>query len=254
MIMMDTDLPIFDRVYLAITCKKLLATAQRSRLFEYCRDNPAAGWAGCRIVCLGSHARLEEVPETLFPPDLKARIRANLNPQGSGSETFFAGIDSVCDDESDATDRGALYHGLHPYEHAHYATKLPMADRRVFVAAWGTTYPARDDWALFNTTKREYVRAGALAELCGKPDDVQPFLQSCAIDLGTALFTRFCYSSDSSTALSHKPVGLDYGKWVGDRFIVSTLERAKKLDEWKDVTDEVIADIKTIYERQYEEA
>lgn len=68
MIMMDTDLPIFDRVYLAITCKKLLATAQRCHLFEYCRDNHAAAWAGCRIVCLGDDARLKEVPEALFPP------------------------------------------------------------------------------------------------------------------------------------------------------------------------------------------
>ncbi|EIW57623.1 uncharacterized protein TRAVEDRAFT_48655 [Trametes versicolor FP-101664 SS1] len=252
MIMMDTDLPIFDRVYLAITCKKLLATAQRCHLFEYCRDNHAAAWAGCRIVCLGDDARLKEVPEALFPPDLKARIRAQIEAYGEGSENTSAGIDSMCYD--DATERGGLYHGLHPYEHRPYATQLPMADRRVFVAAWATTYPARDDWALFNCTKCEYVRAGALAALCGKPDDPQPFLRSCAIDLGTALFTRFCYSSDSSTALSHKPVGIDYGKWVGDRFIISTLERVKKLDEWKDVTDEVIADIKTIYESQYEEA
>ncbi|OJT12639.1 hypothetical protein TRAPUB_10805 [Trametes pubescens] len=254
MIMMHDDLAIFDRVYLAITCKKLLATAVRSHLFEYCRDNHAAGWAGCRIVCLGSYARLEEVPETLFRPDLKARIRANLEQRGLGSETSYAGIDSICLD--DATERGALYHGLHPDEHRPYATKLPMADRRLFVAAWGMTYPARDDWALFNTTKREYVRAGALAELCGKPDDVQPFLRSCAIDLGTALCTRFCYSSrsDSGNVLSDKPVGLDHGKWVGDRFVISTLERAKKLDEWKDVTDEVIADIKTVYESKYEEA
>ncbi|OJT07386.1 hypothetical protein TRAPUB_1761 [Trametes pubescens] len=254
MILMHDDLPIFDSACLAITCKKLLALAERSQFLECGRDNVSAGWAGCQIVCLGEYATLEKAPENLFPPDMKANMRTYFKAKDmEDTEDCYAGLYEInC---VDATHNGVLYHGVWEYRHRDFVASLPVADRRLFIAAMGVTFPERYDWALFNIVKHEYVRAGALAELSGRPDDVQPFLQNCPIDLGTALLTRFCYSSDPSTSLNNKSVGIHHGKWVGDRFTVDTIERVKQRQpklEWKDVTDEVIADIKTIYVDEYE--
>ncbi|EIW57632.1 uncharacterized protein TRAVEDRAFT_48662 [Trametes versicolor FP-101664 SS1] len=242
-ILNDADLLVLDGVCLAITCKKLLLIAEGS-LLKASRVYCSAGWAHCQIACLGDYASLDSVPERLLPPAQKDRILEKLKAKGLGPEDArgYAGL-------SEISIEPGQYRGVRDL--GSFMVRLPMPDRRLFVAALAVTFPARDDWALCITTKREYVRAGALAELSGQPGDVQPFLQSCAADLGTALFTRFCFSPDDSCAMVNESVKINEGKWVGDRVAIDTLERVKlgqPEQEWKDVTEEVVADIKDIYQ------
>ncbi|OJT12640.1 hypothetical protein TRAPUB_10806 [Trametes pubescens] len=248
MILDHDDLPILDRVCLAITCKKLLILAEGS-LLKSCRTYGSAGWAHCQIACLGDYATLDSVPERLLPPAQKDRILKSLKAKDLSPEDAccYAGLSGISTEPDQ-------YCGVHDLRS--FVERLPMPDRRLFVAALAVTFPARDDWALCNTTKREYVRAGALAELSGQPDDVQPFLMASTVDLGTALFTRFCFSPDDSIAMVNTSVKIHEGKWVGDRVAINTLERMKlgqSEQEWKDVTDEVIADIKDIYQDEFDE-
>ncbi|KAL1949546.1 hypothetical protein VTO73DRAFT_8427 [Trametes versicolor] len=238
----------FDSVCLAITCKKLLTIAQ-GRVLREARDYSSAGWAMDRIVCLGDYVDLDNVPEGLLSPAQKSYIVEQAEARGWGlDELGYAGL-------ADIGTYAQQYRGLY-YESVDFVMTLPMPDRRLFVAALAMTFPARDDWALCNHSKHEFVRAGALAELSGQPGAAQPFLQTCEADLGTALFTRFCYSPDPSTALPNTSVKIHEGKWVGDRISIDTMERVKQRQpqqEWTDVTDEVVADIEAIYRDEYDD-
>ncbi|OJT07366.1 hypothetical protein TRAPUB_1771 [Trametes pubescens] len=251
-ILTHDDLQVFDGVCLAITCKKLLAIAEGGLLKDG-RERSCAVWAGKQIVCLGEYTHLEDAPESLIPSALKTDIIERLKAQGCGPEDeyyaghSYAGLIHVGSEPT-------FYRGL--LDHRKFVDKLPMPDRRLFVAALAVTFPTRDDWVLLNTVKHEYVRAGALAALGGTPDAEQPFLKDSPIDLGMALFTRFCYSYRNDTALPNKSVNIHRGKWVGDRFAIDTIERMKQSypkREWKDVTDEVVADIEAIYQDEFDE-
>ncbi|KAL1949560.1 hypothetical protein VTO73DRAFT_8441 [Trametes versicolor] len=251
-ILYHDDLPILDSICLAVTCKKILAVAEDG-LLKHGRDFGSALWAHCRIVCLGEYTQLDKAPDSLFPPNLQTKIHAGLKKIGMAvDEVSYGGlldIENLCGHASIW-----LYRGVH--ENRRYVMKLPRPDRDLFVAAAAVTFPKRDDWALLNTTKYEYVRAGPIAELGGKPHSVQPFLEDCPIDLGTALYTRFCYSFSQDTAMVNTSVNIHRGKWVGDRFAIDTLERAVRSDtenKWKDVTFEVVEDIRAIYKDQWPE-
>ncbi|OJT07385.1 hypothetical protein TRAPUB_1760 [Trametes pubescens] len=245
-ILYHDDLPMLDSICFAITCKKILAVAEDG-LLKYGRDFGSAMWAHCRIVCLGEYTQLDKAPDSLFRPSLKSQLHAKLKeldlPADGVSYAGLLEIDDLC-----AYAPSLLYHGVH--DDRRFVLKLPRPDRDLFVAAAAVTFPKRNDWALLNTTKHEYVRAGALAELSGRPNDVQPFLENCAVDLGTALYTRFCYSFSNDTAMENTSANIHRGKWVGDRFAIDTLERAVRSDtenKWRDVTFHVIQDIRDIY-------
>ncbi|KAI0833565.1 hypothetical protein BC628DRAFT_31961 [Trametes gibbosa] len=66
--------------------------------------------------------------------------------------------------------------------------------------------------------------------------------------------TRFCFSTSASISMYESDVKIHQGPWAGDRICITTIERAITPDPaypWKDVTDEVIADIVTLYKANW---
>ncbi len=76
--------------------------------------------------------------------------------------------------------------------------------------------------------------------------------------MGKVLLSQICWSSDDSMSLSYDgPV--HRGKWAGDRFEYTTLERLRDLKpveggekgEWEDVSDEVIGEVAAIFRAEF---
>ncbi|KAH9902707.1 hypothetical protein C8Q73DRAFT_785355 [Cubamyces lactineus] len=244
----DPTWAINSRVCLAITCKKLLVLAQ-PRLTHYRTFDLMAEWARCRIGCLGDRTDYEKVPDKLISPAMKDEIRATLEKNGpryyhEPFQVFRFGF-ATAQLHRGATQQQAWALSL---------LKLPEADRRLFIAAIGAIYPPRNDWVLCNISKRQFVRADALAALNRKPDDQQPLLKHCLIDLGTALMMRIFWTSAHDDPNGVEAFIASKGSWVGDRHIITTIERAPYIEgdsRWEDVTDEVVADITTAFRMQY---
>ncbi|RPD74865.1 hypothetical protein L226DRAFT_486796 [Lentinus tigrinus ALCF2SS1-7] len=136
------------------------------------------------------------------------------------------------------------------YSHSTRLMRMTELDRKAFREVFMFTYPERDDWVLVNLDKKLYVRAAALAELAGAPEDEQPFLPTCKMDLGHALLTRILWSSDQTVDMDNS-IDIHRGPWAGDRFCITTLERCEKRfdipGQWKDVSGEILADLIAIH-------
>ncbi|KAI0775137.1 hypothetical protein BD413DRAFT_471885 [Trametes elegans] len=251
----DEDTHWLDSACLAVTCKKLLSLSRP--MFVHYRDFGSACFARCRIACVGDCALIDEAPDHVFPPGLKEELRAATAVRYPGG------------DERSGYARLMLlkYRPPDPWQGAWtlsqtYLYSLPERDRRLVVAATGVCFPERADWVLVNTSKKELVRAGALAALARRPGDAQPFLPDSPVDLGTALMARFAWSSSDDLALPDAagPVRAHEGKWAGDRCCITTLERLQEefvpgSGDWacKDVSDEVVADIVALYKVEFGE-
>ncbi|KAH9857482.1 hypothetical protein C2E23DRAFT_881089 [Lenzites betulinus] len=251
MLLESPDISFSDTICFAVTCKKLLWLSNaKSSLLSIIRDYGSAHWAHCRIACIGEYADPDDTPDSIISPPMKEEIRKILKSDSVGQlADHFGGLTALgferaarCLNGSDRFSWEFLY-------------SLPEADYRLIRAALLVIFPPRDDWVLINMSKHEYVRAGPLADLCGNPKDEQPFLTSSPIDLGTALMTRFCFSTSNDISIAQADkLNLHCGPWAGDRFCITTFERMIAPSPeypWKDVTDEVIADIVTIFKAEF---
>ncbi|CDO70663.1 hypothetical protein BN946_scf184756.g30 [Trametes cinnabarina] len=240
------ELPLIDTICLAVTCKKLFCLS--AHILEKERNISSSYWAHCRLACIGDYAAYDKAPDSLIPPAMKDEIRLALKK--SPHDWHYAGTEALNFLEGQPVTYTALQEEL---QHRFFIMCLPESDRRRFLALTAIYFPARDDWVLCNTVKKEFVRAGPLAALSGHPHDPQPFLEDSHIDLGMALMTRFSWSSsDDTTGLGECVKDGKFGSWAGDRFCITTIEREADLSgpEYKDVTDEIIEDIKNIYQRE----
>ncbi|RPD81638.1 hypothetical protein L226DRAFT_555795 [Lentinus tigrinus ALCF2SS1-7] len=193
-------------------------------------------------------ARIDDLPDQIMNATQRAQLKKTAESHEDGEA--YAGLLSRGDKFT------SLYLGMNTWplalrQRLHNMTK---GDRSLYCAAVSVTYPHRDNWALFNVTKKVYVRASALAELAGKPADEQPFLPNCRVDLGHALLLRIAWSYDDSVALQ-TDIDIHRGPWAGDRFFISTMDRPAPwynsdflLKGWTDVSDEIVKDLKEIYE------
>ncbi|RPD58378.1 hypothetical protein L227DRAFT_654768 [Lentinus tigrinus ALCF2SS1-6] len=235
-----------DFACFAITCRRILILSRHSLHSDKAVE--AAGWYGCRIACIGDYARIDDLPDQIMNATQRAQLKKTAESHEDGEA--YAGLLSRGDKFT------SLYLGMNTWplalrQRLHSMTK---GDRSLYCAAVSVTYPHRDNWALFNVTKKVYVRASALAELAGKPADEQPFLPNCRVDLGHALLLRIAWSYDDSVALQ-TDIDIHRGPWAGDRFFISTMDRPAPwynsdflLKGWTDVSDEIVKDLKEIYE------
>ena len=161
----------------------------------------------------------------------------------------FGGVARVCPDRSPPLLRGAFDYIRYGYG---WYDRLEGRDLEMYNLVLSQTFPVhRKDWVLLNLDKMEGVRASALAELCGKPDDIQPFLPNCRADLGHALLARICWANGMDSAWMgqvHFSPEVGRGKWAGDRFAITTLDKVAKprkgQKQWKDVSKTVVRDVK----------
>ncbi|RPD60146.1 hypothetical protein L226DRAFT_486782 [Lentinus tigrinus ALCF2SS1-7] len=234
-----SGLCVEEVVMLAMTCQRLYELYRG--LIDHYHICQAASWMMNRILCSGSHAKYEDLPAALF----KAQERALIETKSKEGGASYGGLSDFCSDDT------RLYRGAFTYKPEWLHTFKSAADRNVFKLIMAVTFPSRTDWVLCNHTKKEFVRASAIAELAGKPNDDQPFLPRCKLDLGHALLTRICWSTEKpmDTPDSMK---MHRGPWVGDRFYITTMDRRCMPSEgddweWKDVSGQVVRDLVRVY-------
>ncbi|KAI0719356.1 hypothetical protein C8T65DRAFT_53682 [Cerioporus squamosus] len=234
-----------ELVILAVTCRRLYVLSLK-RLNQG-RAQLSAPWAGCRIICAGESATFRDLPATLLKVGERAFIDAKFkdkNLNDDDDEARYGGLSCFEWDES------MLHRGAFSYRHDWLQKFKSSSDREMFKIVASVTFPPkRTDWVLCNMMKKEYVRASALAELARKPNDAQPFLPRCRLDLGHALLTRICWSNE---ALPNTPpkMNMHRGPWVGDWFCITTLDRLggpwQPVEEpqwWTDVSKQVVKDL-----------
>lgn len=252
---------------LAITCRYLLLVGRD--IIENTRDVLAAEWYGCRIICAGDYTRLRDFPDNILNETQKAKLEqmiladraikraehlAEYGPNGlhptlwedREPDTAYGGLELLCPNKT------PIFPGLRAWDcNIHL---MEHADRARYIALAGTHYPGEMEWYLCNQTKRESVRARAIAEFCGKEDDEQPFLPSCRVDLGTVLLLRICWSTcDSISMRTQKP--LHRGAWVGDRLVIAdhaSKERfSQEEGEYTDVTEDILKELEEVLEGEF---
>ena len=212
--------------------------------------NGTARWACSRIVCIGDKTAYKELPAALLNTRERAAIDAQV--KAGVDQHDYGGLPLLGLKEQ------GLFRGVFMDLEVSFLDKLSssksQADFEAFMIVSAVTYPPRPDWVLCNLDKHEFVRASAIAELCGKPNDPQPFLPSCRIDLGHALLTRICWSDEELLSTPRKTkVRMGRGPWVGDRFYIVTMDRrfmpeeGEEPWEWKDVSDQVVRDLVQVY-------
>ncbi|KAI0915244.1 hypothetical protein AcV5_005411 [Taiwanofungus camphoratus] len=157
--------------------------------------------------------------------------------------------------------RSLWHHATSEYKEVGYSmtTRLPYkfmyrmrsAERKAFEQLITPNYGPKDlSWALLNRTKREYVRADAVAQLTNAPQN-GPFIEG-RVGLGEVLLSRICWSSDDETGTPFiEDLELHRGKWAGDRCEINTMERLDELrarETWTDMTKEVLDEVVTIWD------
>lgn len=183
-------------------------------------------WAGDRLVCFGDYFKLHDLPEGVSPDDLKhgtLAMRKPYIPDGYYSEEFPEW--RILGSERHDSLMGSLY--------------PPLVRAEML-------YDLNRDWVLCNLTKREYIRADTIAEATQTTNNrAGPFIGK-RLNLGNVLVTRICWSSDSSIDLPYEG-DITRGVWAGDRFEITTTDRIKDMDMWKDVSDDVVKEIEAIW-------
>ncbi|TFK92694.1 hypothetical protein K466DRAFT_539469 [Polyporus arcularius HHB13444] len=234
------DISLDDLAVLAVTCRRLFELSYK--MIKDCNEIKSASWYGCRIVCMGDCALYEDPPPSLLNAEERAIIDAKI---AQDEYPGYGGL-NLLDYESTC-----LYRGAFTYTYSFLQKFEFDADREAFEAVMGVAFPPeRTDWVLCNFNKKEYVRASAIAKLSGKPNDAQPFLSRCRLDLGHALLTRICWSNEAPVHTPPK-MKMHRGLWVGDRFCITTMERVEDIQEWKDVSSQVVRDLVQIYRKQF---
>lgn len=111
-------------------------------------------------------------------------------------------------------------------------------------------FPTDEPWILRNLTKKQFVRAEAIAL---KPE----FIHGPDIDVigfGEVLLMRICWSSAPAVGIED-PTNICRGVWAGHRFDIRTLASHRREtgdeDDWVDVSDEVAAEIATIWQSNF---
>jgi hypothetical protein len=110
-------------------------------------------------------------------------------------------------------------------------------------------YPVDQPWILRNLTMKEYVRSVAVAL---KPEYIHgPNIE--VLGFGGVVLSRICWSSSPNHSMRYDG-DIHRGVWAEHRFDITTFarhERDTKGEEWKDVSDEVLAEIARIWESMY---
>ena len=103
------------------------------------------------------------------------------------------------------------------------------------------------DLVLCNLSKGEYVRNDTVMDFATKVQAASVY--GVEVDLGLVLFSRICWSTDDSCAMSESISSrLAAGTWAGGRFEIVPLGKMNSEIEWKDVTEEALAWVREVYE------
>lgn len=111
--------------------------------------------------------------------------------------------------------------------------------------------PKDQAWILRNLTTKEFVTSGGIA--LDEKFINGPFIRG--IGFGEVVMSRTCWSSSDSISMAYRGQ-IHRGVWAGHRFDITTRGRHDEStrdgeEEWKDVSEEVAAEIAAIWESEF---
>lgn len=202
-----------------------------------------ACWAEDRVICLGGYTKDDDYPESIQPVVNAYIKRWPPRKEEADYKSYFSNLAWTR-----FTKNGfCTFVGEYRCEDD-FDTDLSRPDASAYWDLFSPEYDSEQPWVLCNVSKGEYVRAEAVATLTGR-EHKGPFIEA-PINLGHALLSRICWSSDPSISMSYDK-DLHRGPWAGDRVAVTALDRLKFGIEWKDVSKEVVDVLCDIWESEY---
>ena len=223
---------ILRKICLALTCKRMLSISLDD--IEDAKSKLASPWVNTRIICVGDYA--DDLPPNVLTTSQQTKL-SKSNDYGSYS---YGGLEFML------RKRVTLYTGhIDDKLLGQFVARFPKQDRDRFEELYGLHYPPRDDWVVCNLTRGLYVRASSVAALSKQPAITSPFMPQCEKDLGHALLSQICWTSDPSGC-----VASPNGAWAGNRFCITTLDRmpaAPDGKEWNDVSAKMCKAIRSIW-------
>ncbi|KZV84186.1 hypothetical protein EXIGLDRAFT_807279 [Exidia glandulosa HHB12029] len=220
---------IEDTAALALTCQ--ICWDMCARVVK--RLPMFAPWLGDRLLVIGESTRFTDLPPNVLTNEEKKLIRDYIYS------------------------RCCLYHSialgdcLPTFRMLNFRTQL-QEQPSPHLATWGAALREetslgnlrRDDLVLRNLSTREYVRGDAFAKLI---KDAPYHWRMYRWRLGDILMLRICWATSTSTRLVHEN-GITRGGWAGGRFDVAKKDSVlRDVDEWKDVSKELLDDVKTLF-------
>ncbi|KAI0792466.1 hypothetical protein C8Q75DRAFT_753018 [Abortiporus biennis] len=242
----------------------------------------AADWEGDRIICLGDYSEWDTLPRGSFTKaelekicvDHEIEYKPVLSTPNDGTNT----PDGMADDESIPED---LVTALEtkwstPYEYVEnnfrpprreyglpgdifkkYISKRLDLDLQWYSSTYTNlntlleanfkeySYTMDSPPLLCNISKRVYIDVCEVLKMEGKN-----------LSWIEVLASRICWSADPSVSMCDDDVELSHGVWAGDRFARRRLDLLHELGgegEWKDVTEQELERIKSIWIRNFGE-
>ncbi|KAI0683677.1 hypothetical protein BC835DRAFT_1423075 [Cytidiella melzeri] len=191
-------------------------------------------WAGDRVLVIGDYTKDNDYPESV-----RDTVKEELQ--------YYAEDEA----EEDTNDDSRFHHLASEYYDRPYRSENVWERHNVlkwnedkdesnYKALVKQHYDHSSVWVLCNISKGEFVRKTSLKDFFWA-------------DLGHAMLSRICWSSDSSIAMSYENEKnpLHRGSWAGDRFEVTTMDRLRSDIEWRDVSKEVADTLLDIYRFEY---
>ncbi|KAL6893422.1 hypothetical protein GGI43DRAFT_185132 [Trichoderma evansii] len=213
-------------------------------------------WANLQIVCMGEGVGIYDYPPGVFSDEELAAIRRqheinNQRRAGAyiiGAEPRF--YDFTKSHISNFQREPCLKHEifrLRDYLAARrWCTSADMVDLGLRPRSDREFFPTDEPWILRNLTRKQFVRAEAIAL---NPE----FIHGLDVDIlgfGEVLLSRICWSLLPPLDIED-PTNICRGVWAGHRFDITTLARhqreAGEEDEWIDVSNEVAEEIAAIW-------
>ncbi|KZT10971.1 uncharacterized protein LAESUDRAFT_721389 [Laetiporus sulphureus 93-53] len=248
-----------DAISLSLT-NKTLSDIGEARVYELvCKVT--APWSGDRIICAGDYMQWDDLPEGILSKSELREYRgrdededdADLNEEDDSDADGPTSLYDVRWQEPDVLKFGSvrgweLPQGLSSFERKEFSRR--SKPRYSIDISKDETH----GWVLCNISKREYVRASAVAALTGtsakRPQGIGgPGRRK--IGLGHVLITQICWSSDNSISMYYEG-DLHRGRWAGDHLSITTMDRLDKHEAWKDASEEVVKKVVEIWDSEFE--
>ncbi|KAI0690322.1 hypothetical protein BC835DRAFT_1417896 [Cytidiella melzeri] len=223
---------------LALADGKLLKIGLRR--IEELQRHVYCSWAGDRVLCIGDYTDDDDYPDSV--KNTVEVIMQNLRDHAEEYPYIHSFYSAAAE--------SAIFRRFQESQQVRGVNKLGLELRRrredasdLYEALVSPNYPPVHEWVLCNISKGEYVRQTSIEAINkNKKMDV-------TYDLGHALLSRICWSSDDSISMPYKNPSnpLHRGSWAGDRFEVTTLDKLRPDIAWRDVSEEVADTLREIY-------
>ncbi|KAI0673072.1 hypothetical protein C8Q78DRAFT_697876 [Trametes maxima] len=242
-----------DVICLAATCQRFFHIV--APLLDEIRAALSCNWGQCRIVCIGEYTQAGDIPPGMLTEEEEQEIEDKSVSPAPREKYAFLDLLGLRE-ESAHGDHTAWseFCAISDNCTGHVPRQISDADGHVCRRLLRPHYPTRTDWMVCNWSKFQYVQAQAIADLCGRPNAMQPFLHGCPVKLWHVVLSQICWSSEGCITMPDNSNGdLHRGPWAGDIFTITTLERLSSEEKarFEDVSVRVVHDLTEVFRSEY---